>query len=127
MTDDEPPSVSADPHSTVATARRPAGLPDRAPIFRQLPRQPALPHHAPRLEQLRDLELTVRIELGRARLSIEELLRLQEGSVVELDRRVSDPVDVYVNDRLVARGEVVVMRGKFGVRLTEVVSPVKDD
>jgi flagellar motor switch protein FliN/FliY len=127
MTDDDDPpgSVFTDPTTTDAPRR--AAAVDRAPVFRQLPRQPEPPVRAPRLETLRDLELSVRVELGRARLSIEELLRLGDGSVVALDRHADDPVDVYVSDRLVARGEVVVVRGKLGVRLTEVVSPVEDD
>ena len=128
MNDDDPPvSVPIDRLAATASPRRGADPRDRTPIFRQLPPQPAPLAQAPRLEPLRGLELTVRIELGRARLSIEELLQLEENSLVALDRRADDPVDVYVNDRLVARGEVVVFRGKFAVRLTEVVSPLESE
>ena len=98
----------------------------RQPVFRQLPR-PLLPAVRPRLERLSDLELTVRIELGRARVTWEELQRLEAGTIIQLDRRADDPVDVYVNDRLVARGEIVILHGKVAVRLIEVVSPVRED
>ncbi|MEO6436588.1 MAG: flagellar motor switch protein FliN [Tepidisphaeraceae bacterium] len=114
MSDD--PSVSISPERIDA---------DRLPVFRELPKQPAL--HATNIDALRDVELTVKIELGRARMRIEDVLRLDDGAVVELDRRAEDPVDIYVSDRLVARGEVVVLHGKLAVRLTEVASPIKDD
>lgn len=98
---------------------------NHAPVFRELPRQNS--HASLNLEVLRDVELTVKIELGRARMRLDEVLRLGQGAVVELDRLAGDPVDVFVNDRLVARGDVVVLNDKFAVRLTEVVSPIKDD
>jgi len=66
----------------------------------------------------------VKIELGRARMRIEDIARLADGAVVELDRAAGDPVDIFVNDRLVARGEVVVLNERFAVRLTEVVAPL---
>jgi flagellar motor switch protein FliN/FliY len=71
--------------------------------------------------------VSVRIELGRARLRIADVLGLEEESVVQLDRGADDPVDVYVNDRLVARGEVIVLNDRFAIRLTEVVSPIADE
>jgi flagellar motor switch protein FliN/FliY len=70
-----------------------------------------------------DVELQARLELGRARLPVRDLLNLGPGAVVELDRRVGDPVDLFVNDRLVARGEIVVAGGSFALRVTEVLSP----
>ena len=117
MNDDEPLFITSIARPERAVSHR---APAR-PVFRSLPTNPAAPAHA--LQELRDMELTVAIELGRARLTLEELLSLKEGSVLLLDRRASDPVDVYVNERLVARGEVVVVGGKLGVRLTEVVPP----
>jgi flagellar motor switch protein FliN/FliY len=72
---------------------------------------------------LRDVELQARLELGRARLPVRELLDLGPGAVVELDRRVGDPADLFVNDRLVARGEIVVADGSFALRITEVLAP----
>ena len=75
------------------------------------------------IELLRDVELNVKIELGRARMLVEDVLKLCEGSVVELDKLAGDPVDVFVNDRLVARGEVLVLNDNFCVRVAEIVAP----
>jgi len=74
-------------------------------------------------DALRDVELQARLELGRAMLPVRDLLALGPGAVVELDRRVGDPVDLFVNDRLVARGEIVVAGGSFALRVTEVLPP----
>lgn len=74
------------------------------------------------IELLSDVELNVKIELGRATMLIEEVLKLGEGAVVELDKLAGDPVDVLVNDRLVARGEVLVLNDNFCVRISEIVA-----
>lgn len=75
-----------------------------------------------RVTMLNDVNLQVKIELGRTRMLVEEVLSLGEGSVVELDKLAGDPVDVYVNDRLVARGEVLVLNDSFCVRINDVLS-----
>ena len=72
---------------------------------------------------LMDVNLNVRIELGRTRMSVEDILKLQGGSVVTLDKLAGDYVDVLVNDRLVARGEVLVLNDNFCVRIAEIISP----
>jgi len=79
------------------------------------------------IDLLRDVELNVKIELGRSRMLVEDVLRLGEGSVVELDKLAGDPVDVFVNDRLVARGEVLVLNDNFCVRVNEIVAGAKDE
>ncbi len=79
------------------------------------------------IEMLRDVELNVKIELGRSRMLVEDVLKLCEGSVVELDKLAGDPVDVFVNDRLVARGEVLVLNDNFCVRVNEIVAGAKDE
>ena len=79
------------------------------------------------IDLLRDVELNVKIELGRSRMLVEDVLKLGEGSVVELDKLAGDPVDVFVNDRLVARGEVLVLNDNFCVRVNEIVAGAKDD
>ena len=79
------------------------------------------------IELLRDVELNVKIELGRSRMLVEDVLKLAEGSVVELDKLAGDPVDVFVNDRLVARGEVLVLNDNFCVRVNEIVGGVKEE
>ena len=73
------------------------------------------------IEDLGDVELDIAIELGRTEILIEDVLKLREGSVVELDKLAGDPVDIIANGRLVARGELLVIDGKFGVRLSEVL------
>ncbi|SDQ19829.1 flagellar motor switch protein FliN [Quadrisphaera sp. DSM 44207] len=75
------------------------------------------------LHLLRDVEMTLTVELGRARLSVRELLGLTPGSVVELDRAAGAPADLMVNGRLLARGEVVVVDEDYGIRITEIVEP----
>jgi len=75
-----------------------------------------------KLDLLLDVPLEVSVELGRSRLSIQNLLALGPGSVVELDKLAGDPLDILVNGRLVARGEAVVVNDKFGVRITDIVS-----
>ncbi|MGA2583231.1 MAG: flagellar motor switch protein FliN [Tepidisphaeraceae bacterium] len=79
------------------------------------------------IELLRDVELNVKIELGRSRMLVEDVLKLVEGSVVELDKLAGDPVDVFVNDRLVARGEVLVLNDNFCVRVNEIVAALTDE
>jgi flagellar motor switch protein FliN/FliY len=75
-----------------------------------------------RISMLNDVKLNVKIELGRTRMLVEEVLKLGEGSVVELDKPAGDPVEVYVNDRLVGRGEVLVLNDNFCVRISEVLA-----
>ncbi|MBI1315037.1 flagellar motor switch protein FliN [bacterium] len=75
------------------------------------------------LGTLDDVELELQIELGRAELLIEEVLALREGAVVPLDKLAGDPVDILVNGRLLARGEVLVLNDNFCVRVAEIVSP----
>lgn len=72
---------------------------------------------------VKDIPVTLSIELGRTRMSLKELLELEQGAVIELDRMVDEPMDVLVNGTLVAHGEVVVIDDTFGVRLTDVAGP----
>jgi flagellar motor switch protein FliN/FliY len=77
------------------------------------------------LSLLLDVPLQVTVELGRTRMTVESLLRLSQGSVVELNRVAGEPLDIYVNNKLMARGEAVVIKEKFGVRITDVLNPEK--
>src|SRR5688572_15423702 len=77
------------------------------------------------LEVILDVPVTLSLEVGRTRIPIRNLLQLNQGSVVELDRTAGEPLDVYVNGTLIAQGEVVVVNDRFGVRLTDVVSPAE--
>jgi len=77
------------------------------------------------LDVILDVPVSLSLEVGRTRIPIRNLLQLNQGSVVELDRAAGEPLDVYVNGTLIAQGEVVVVNDRFGVRLTDVVSPAE--
>ncbi|HPH96546.1 MAG TPA: flagellar motor switch protein FliN [Anaerolineaceae bacterium] len=75
---------------------------------------------------LMGVSLQVTVELGRTHLTVRQVLDLQKGSVIELERIAGEPVDVYVNDRLIARGDVVVVDDRFGIRITELISQTRE-
>lgn len=77
------------------------------------------------LEVILDVSVSLSMEAGRTRVPIRNLLQLNQGSVVELDRAAGEPLDVFVNGTLIAHGEVVVVNDKFGIRLTDVISPAE--
>ncbi len=110
--------------------RRPAA-PSAAPTavhpvqFMPLTPEPPVLDQAHGIELLMDVAMEVSVELGRSHMSIGEILALRTGSVIELDKLAGEPVDVSVNGTLIARGEVVVVDEKFGVRITEVVSKAR--
>jgi flagellar motor switch protein FliN len=79
----------------------------------------------PNLPMLMDVNMQVTVELGRTNMTVRQVLELQKGSVVELDRIAGDAVDIFVNNRLMAKGDVVVVDDKFGVRITELISPAR--
>ena len=136
-----PPAAAGSPTAALAASLAPAAdapafptdaddaalLPDTAdfklPNFQQVMRDAQVSS----IDLLRDVELNVKIELGRSRMLVEDVLKLAEGSVVELDKLAGDPVDVFVNDRLVARGEVLVLNDNFCVRVNEIVAGVKEE
>ena len=74
---------------------------------------------------LLDIPLVVTVELGRTKMIINDLLQLGQGSVVELDKLAGEPMEILINQKLVARGEVVVVNEKFGIRLTDIISPTE--
>jgi flagellar motor switch protein FliN/FliY len=78
-----------------------------------------------KLDMILDIPLKVSVELGRTKILVNDLLQLGQGSVIELNKMAGDPLEVLVNDKLVARGEVVVVNEKFGIRLTDIVSPLE--
>ncbi|RXF75683.1 flagellar motor switch protein FliN [Hansschlegelia zhihuaiae] len=81
------------------------------------------PRAAADLEAVFDVPVAVSAVLGRARLEVQQLMRLKPGAVIELDRKIGEAIDIYVNDRLVARGEVVLVEEKLGVTMTEIIKP----
>ncbi len=110
--EDERPSTDS---SAIGSDPKPAGLPD---FGSGLPASET----TKQIDLLEDVELNVKIELGRTEMLVEDVLQLDEGSVVELDKLAGDPVDVFVNERLVARGEVLVLNDNFCVRINEIMS-----
>lgn len=86
-----------------------------------LPPRPTTPPTPDDLQAVFDVPVKVQAVLGRSRMDIGDLLRLKPGMVVELDRRVGEPVDIFVNNRLIARGEVVLIDSTLGITLTEIV------
>lgn len=77
------------------------------------------------LDLILDIPLQVRAELGTVRMLVNDLLQLGQGSIIELEKSVNDLLDIYVSDKLVAKGEVVVVDEKFGIRVTDIVSPTE--
>ncbi len=116
MTDDKKEEVSRQ----LAPAQLSGPGPDEegARSWKSKPANPPAPSD---LEAVYDVPVKVQAVLGRSRMDIGELLRLAPGMVVELDRRVGEPVDIFVNNRLIARGEVVLIDNTLGITLTEIV------
>ncbi|MDO6785649.1 flagellar motor switch protein FliN [Neptunomonas phycophila] len=81
------------------------------------------PGHDPKLDVIMDIPVSLSMEVGSTEISIRNLLQLSQGSVVELDRVAGEPLDVMVNGTLIAHGEVVVVNERYGIRLTDVISP----
>ncbi|MGF1633745.1 MAG: flagellar motor switch protein FliN [Phycisphaerae bacterium] len=102
-------------------------LPDASPFDLPDFQQALAEAQVSSIDMLRDVDLNVKIELGRSRMLVEDVLKLSEGSVVELDKLAGDPVDVFVNERLVARGEVLVLNDNFCVRVNEIVAGTKSE
>ena len=105
----------------------PAGPPPSASPMRYEPLAPAPPSSRTdaSMEFLSDVNVQVRIELGRSTMNVQDVLKLGSGSIVGLNSMIGDPVNVFVNDRLVARGEVLVVKDSIAVRITEVVPGAK--
>ncbi|MCM2284535.1 MAG: flagellar motor switch protein FliN [Desulfobacula sp.] len=76
------------------------------------------------LDFILDIPLELSVELGKAKLLVNDLLQLGQGSIIELNKLAGEPLEVYINRKLIARGEVVVVNEKFGVRLTDVITPI---
>ena len=88
-------------------------------------RDDSMPSNEVNLDVVLDIHVSISMEIGRTKISIRNLLQLNQGSVVELDRLAGEPMDVLVNGTLIARGEVVMVNEKFGIRLTDIISPAE--
>ncbi len=135
MSNDASPQTPASAESAPATSQAAAQAQYAPPEFPSVgePEEPAAAAATPapagdgnvNLDLILDVPITLSMEVGRTRVPIRNLLQLNPGSVVELDRIAGQPLDVYVNGTLIAHGEVVVVNEKFGVRLIDVVSPAE--
>lgn len=94
-----------------------------APVFEELSNSNVGTHINNDLDMILDIPVQMTVELGRTRIAIKSLLQLAQGSVVELDGLAGEPMDVLVNGCLIAQGEVVVVNERFGVRLTDIITP----
>jgi flagellar motor switch protein FliN/FliY len=124
---DGPPAeapTAAEPAIVGATSVRPPA--SEAEQFPEPELSAATPANATTMDMLDDVELDVKIELGRTDMYIEDVLRLGAGSVVELNKLAGDPVDIYVNERLIAHGEVLVLNDNFCVRINAIDSPIPE-
>jgi len=97
----------------------------QAPVFEQFSASTSLPGMANNLDMILDIPVNLTVELGRTKIAIRSLLQLAQGSVVELDGLAGEPMNVLVNGCLIAQGEVVVVNDKFGIRLTDIISPAE--
>jgi flagellar motor switch protein FliN/FliY len=106
-----------------APATPPAPAPQPAQIFSNLSAHGAAPAASQDIDLVLDIPVQLTVELGRTKISIRNILQLAQGSVVELDGLAGEPMDVLVNGCLIAQGEVVVVNDKFGIRLTDIITP----
>ena len=123
MADDVKNDLSADDWAAAMAEQEGAAKSAQSRAFPEL--VPGSPGAAGggRLDMVLDIPVQLTVELGRAKIAIRNLLQLAQGSVIELDRLAGEPMDVLVNGCLIAQGEVVVVNDKFGIRLTDVISP----
>ncbi len=77
------------------------------------------------LDLILDIDLNVSVELGKVKMPVKELLQLGQGSIVELAKSVGEPLDIYVNNTLIAKGEVVILDEKFGIRVADIINPIE--
>jgi flagellar motor switch protein FliN len=112
MAEQAPPAAAPDPSTQVA-----------APVFEQFSAGGAAAGAHNDIDMILDIPVQLTVELGRTKIAIKNLLQLAQGSVVELDGLAGEPMDVLVNGCLIAQGEVVVVNDKFGIRLTDIITP----
>jgi flagellar motor switch protein FliN/FliY len=120
--DDEWAEILGDTHPDYSHAAREQRQPDAEPEPGTQPASSSTSVESSCLDVILDIPVTLSLEVGKSRISIRDLLKLNQGSVVELDRLAGEPLDVLVNGTLIAHGEVVVTNEKYGIRLTDVIS-----
>ncbi len=123
--------AAADDWAAAMAEQAEAEQAEAKPDYQKAPLQNLKDEHRPpaseevNLDVILDVPVTISLEIGRTKISIRNLLQLNQGSVVELDRLAGEALDVMVNGTLIAHGEVVVVNEKYGIRLTDVISPVE--
>ena len=114
--------AAATPPPEAAAAPAPA-LPAAGRVFQPLQGNSSTAANQGDIDRVLDVPVQLTAELGRARITIKNLLQLSQGSVVELDGLAGEPMDIFINGYLIAQGEVVVVNDKFGIRLTDIITP----
>jgi flagellar motor switch protein FliN len=97
--------------------------PGQAKLFEKFSGDPGSPNSNNDIDMIMDIPVRLTVELGRTKITIKQILQLAQGSVIELDGMAGEPMDVLVNGCLIAQGEVVVVNDKFGIRLTDIITP----
>lgn len=124
-TDQVDNQVSDDDWSAALSEQETTAAPAQPAAFQEFGGQGATPGEMRDFDVILDIPVQMTVELGRTKISIRSLLQLAHGSVVELDGLAGEPLDVLVNGTLIAQGEVVVVNDKFGIRLTDIVTPTE--
>lgn len=120
----KPPAKTSEAAKKAASSP-PASQPTAPPPPHSRYDPPAAPGYAKNIDRIMDVDLNITISFGRTRMLLKEIMQLGTGSIIELDRTAEDPVDVWVNNKRVARGEVVIVGGNYGVRITEIEDVVE--
>ncbi|MEI7531552.1 MAG: flagellar motor switch protein FliN [Betaproteobacteria bacterium] len=94
-------------------------------MFPELSKNNIAPQNETSIDFIQDIPVLLTVELGRTKIAIKNILKLSQGSVLELDNQAGEPMDIFVNGFLVAQGEVVVVNDKFGIRLTDIITPAE--
>lgn len=123
ISEDDWAAAMAEQAIAESAAAQPAAAAEPAQIFPSFGGDPAKAAVMNELDMILDIPVQIAVELGRTKLTIKNLLQLAHGSVVELDAMAGEPLDVLVNGTLIAQGEVVVVNEKFGIRLTDIITP----
>ena len=124
MANEEDQDAMADDWAA-AMAEQADDVADAAVTFEELKQETIAHSGNPDLDVILDIPVSISMEVGRTSITIRNLLQLNQGSVIELDRLAGEPLDVLVNGTLIAHGEVVVVNEKFGIRMTDVISPAE--
>ena len=116
---------AADDWAQAMAEQKSAESAEKASVFEQFGPADVKPESLKDLDMILDIPVQLTVELGRTKIAIKNLLQLAQGSVVELDGLAGEPMDVLVNGCLIAQGEVVVVNDKFGIRLTDIITPAE--